>query len=82
LVFIIFACLAISSKTENGSTDAWNICMGCRGFKTKYHTNPISAIVFAMELSVGLLCPGICSKEDFFGTWIRSNWNTWKTKIN
>jgi hypothetical protein len=29
--------------------------MGCKGFKTKYHTDPISAIVFAMELSVGLL---------------------------
>jgi hypothetical protein len=41
--------------------------MGCRGFKTEYHTDPISAIVFAMELSVRLLCPGICSKEDFFG---------------
>jgi hypothetical protein len=42
--------------------------MGYRGFKTKYQTDPIFAIVFAMELSVGLLCPGICSKEDFFGT--------------
>jgi hypothetical protein len=42
--------------------------MGCRGFKTEYHTNPISAIVFAMELSVGLLSLGIYSKEDFFGT--------------
>jgi hypothetical protein len=42
--------------------------MGCKGFKTKYHTDPISVIVFAMEFSVGLLGLGICSKEDFFGT--------------
>ncbi len=36
--------------------------MGCRGFKTEYQT------IFAMELSVGILCLGICSKEEFFGT--------------
>jgi hypothetical protein len=41
---------------------------GLQGFKTEYQIDPISVIVFAMELSVGLLCPGICSKEDFFGT--------------